>query len=76
VVLSTTLAHANIVEKLANWRVRNPDHSGGGSAEGPIGLFLKLEGEPHPFASTEAVDRYNRILLACYEAQLAWRTGS
>jgi hypothetical protein len=76
VVLSTTLAHANIVEKLANWRVRNPDHSGGGTAEGPIGLFLKLEGEPHSFASVEAVNRYNTILLECYEAQLAWRTGS
>jgi hypothetical protein len=76
VVLSTTLAHANIVEKLANWRVRNPDHSGGGTAEGPIGQFLKLEGQPHPFASTEAVNRYNQILLRCYEAQLAWRTGS
>jgi hypothetical protein len=76
VVLSPTLAHANMVQKLQNWRIRNPDHSGGGGADGPIGQFLKLEGQPHPFSSREAVDRYNRILLECYEAQLAWRTGS
>lgn len=76
VVLSPTLAHANMVEKLRNWRVRNPDHSGGGSSDGPLGQFLKLEGQPHPFVSKEAVERYNRILLECYEAQLAWRTGS
>jgi hypothetical protein len=65
-----------MVQKLQNWRIRNPDHSGGGGADGPIGQFLKLEGQPHPFSSTEAVDRYNRILLECYQAQLAWRTGS
>jgi hypothetical protein len=59
-----------MVEKLRNWRVRNPDHSAGAEA------YLKLEGQPHPFASKEAVERYNRILLECYEAQLAWRTGS
>jgi metallo-beta-lactamase class B len=71
VVLSPTLAHANMVQKLANWRIRNPDHSGGGGSDGPIPQFLKLEGQPHPFASREAVNRYNRILLECYEAQLA-----
>ena len=36
----------------------------------------RLAGEAHPFVSKEAVSRYNRILLECYEAQLAWRTGS
>jgi len=70
VVLSPTLAHANMVEKLRNWRIRNPDHSAGAEES------LKLEGLPHPFASKEAVERYNRILLECYEAQLSWRTGS
>ena len=36
----------------------------------------RLAKEAHPFVSKEAVSRYNRILLNCYEAQLAWRTGS
>ena len=49
----------------------NPDHSAGVRAR-----WLKLQGRPHPFVSKEAVERYNRILLECYEAQLAWRTGS
>jgi metallo-beta-lactamase class B len=76
VILTPTLAHGNMVEKLRNWRIMNPDHSGGGGSDGPLGLALKLEGEPHSFASKEAVERYHRILLECYEAQLAWRTGS
>jgi Metallo-beta-lactamase superfamily len=76
VILTPTLAHGNMVEKLRNWRIQNPDHSGGGGADGPLGLALKLEGEPHSFVSKEAVERYHRILLECYEAQLAWRTGS
>ena len=27
-------------------------------------------------ASAEAVERFNTVLLECYEAQLAWRMGS
>ncbi|MBM3820711.1 MAG: MBL fold metallo-hydrolase [Acidimicrobiia bacterium] len=70
VVLSPTLSHANMVEKMRYWRMANPDHSAGAEA----GEMLK--GEPHPFVSRDAVARYNRILLGCYEAQLAWRAGS
>ena len=69
-ILTPTLAHGNMVEKLRQWRIRNPDHSA--IAE----VSVKFEGEPHPFVSTEAVDRFNKVLLECYEAQLAWRTGS
>lgn len=54
----------------------NPDHSGGGDPEGVLGETARLKGETHPFVSREAVERYNRILLECYEAQLAWRIGS
>jgi metallo-beta-lactamase class B len=70
VILTPTLAHGNMVEKLRNWRLRNPDHSAIAEAS------AKFDGEPHPFVSKEAVERYNTILLECYEAQLAWRTGS
>ena len=70
VILTPTLAHGNMAEKLRNWRVRNPDHSAGAAG------MERLLGEPHPFVSTEAVARFNTILLECYEAQLAWRTGS
>lgn len=70
VILTPTLAHGNMVEKLRNWRVRNPDHSAGAEAS------LKLEREPHPFASKEGVERYHKILLECYQAHLAWRTVS
>ena len=70
VVLSPTLSHANMVEKLRYWRMANPDHSAGAEAGN------RLAGEPHPFVSKEAVSRYNQILLKCYEAQLAWRMGS
>ena len=76
VVLTPTLAHGNIAEKLRAWRVMNPDHSGGGGADGGLGEMLKWSKEPHPFSSTDAVSRYYRILLECYEAQLAWRLGS
>jgi len=69
-ILTPTLAHGNMVEKLRHWRIRNPDHSA--IAE----VSVKFEGEPHPFVSREAVDRFNKVLLECYEAQLAWRTGS
>jgi metallo-beta-lactamase class B len=70
VILTPTLAHGNMVEKLRYWRMMNPDHSAGTEAA------IKLEKEPHSFVSKEAVSRYNRILLECYEAQLAWRMGS
>jgi metallo-beta-lactamase class B len=70
VVLSPTLSHANMVEKMRYWRMANPDHSAG-AEDGN-----RLANEAHPFVSREAVARYNQILLRCYEAQLAWRTGS
>jgi hypothetical protein len=54
----------------------NPDESGGGQPGGILEQALKLESEPHPFVSKDAVDRYNKVLLECYEAQLAWRMGS
>jgi len=76
VVLSPTLAHANFFQKLRAWRYMNPDESGGGNPEGVLGEWLKLQGASHPFVSKEAVERYHRVLLECYEAQLAWRTGS
>jgi metallo-beta-lactamase class B len=70
VVLSPTLSHANMVEKMRYWRMANPDHSTG-AEDGN-----RLAGEAHPFVSKEAVARYNQVLLRCYEAQLAWRMGS
>jgi len=70
VVLSPTLSHANMVEKMRYWRMANPDHSSGALRGN------ELADEPHPFVSKEAVSRYNRILSECYQAQLAWRTGS
>ncbi len=76
VVLSTTLRHANMPQKIRVWRLMNPDESGGGDPSGVLGETLKLEGQPHPFVSKEAVDRFNKVLLECYEANLAWRMGS
>ena len=70
VILSPTLSHANMSEKMRYWRMANPDHSSGAEAGN------RLAGEAHPFVSREAVSRYNQILLECYEAQLAWRMGS
>jgi metallo-beta-lactamase class B len=70
VILSPTLSHANMVEKMRYWRMANPDHSAGAEAGN------RLAKEPHPFVGKDAAARYNRILLSCYEAQLAWRTGS
>jgi hypothetical protein len=70
VILSPTLSHANMTEKMRYWRMANPDHSTGAEAGN------RLAKEPHSFVSKDAVARYNRILLNCYEAQLAWRTGS
>ncbi len=76
VILSTTLRHGNMAEKIHAWRLMNPDESGGGDPNGVLGQTLKLQGEPHPFVSKEAADRYNKVLLECYEANLAWRMGS
>jgi metallo-beta-lactamase class B len=70
VILSPTLSHANMVEKMRYWRMANPDHSAG-AEDGN-----RLAKEAHPFVSKEAVSRYHQILLRCYEAQLAWRAGS
>jgi hypothetical protein len=70
------LTHANFFQKLRAWRYMNPDESGGGNPDGVLGEWLKLQGATHPFVSKEAVERYHRVLLECYEAQLAWRTGS
>ena len=70
VILSPTLSHANMVEKMRYWRMANPDHSRGAD------IGNQLAGEAHPFVSKEAVSRYNKILLECYQAQLAWRMGS
>jgi len=70
VILSPTLSHANMVEKMRYWRMANPDHSRGAD------IGNQLADEPHPFVSREAVARYNKILLECYQAQLAWRMGS
>jgi glyoxylase-like metal-dependent hydrolase (beta-lactamase superfamily II) len=70
VVLSPTLSHANMIEKMRYWRMANPDHSSGAA------IGNELAGEAHPFVSRDAVARYNRILMECYEAQLAWRSGS
>jgi metallo-beta-lactamase class B len=74
-ILSPTLRHANTLQKIRNWRIMNPDESGGGDPTGILAEVLKLEGEPHPFVSKEAVNRYNTVLLECYQAQLAWRKG-
>lgn len=70
VILSSTLSHGNMLEKMRYWRMANPDHSRGAA------IGIQLADEPHPFVSQDAVNRYNEILLECYEAQLAWRTGS
>jgi metallo-beta-lactamase class B len=76
VILTQTLRHANINEKIHAWRLMNPDESGGGDPNGVLGQTLKLEGEPHSFVSKDAAQRYNKVLLECYEANLAWRMGS
>ncbi len=70
VILAPTLSHANMTEKMRYWRMANPDHSRGAD------IGNQLADEAHPFVSADGVSRYNEILLRCYEAQLAWRTGS
>ena len=73
VILTPTLVHGNIPEKMYSWRLMNPDQ---GVREQFVDETVKLLGEPHPFVSREAVERYNEVLIECYEAQLAWRMGS
>jgi len=75
VILTPTLRHGNIPQKIRTWRLMNPDMSGGGSPDGILGEAIKLEGEPHPFVNRDAVERYHTVLRECYEAQLAWRMG-
>jgi hypothetical protein len=65
-----------MLEKIRAWRIMNPDESGGGNPDGILAEVARLEGEPHPFVSREAVDRYYTVLLECYEAQLAWREAA
>jgi metallo-beta-lactamase class B len=78
VVLPTTVMDANIPEKIRAWRLMNPDMSGNSQVDviSVMAEVVKLQGQPHPFVNKEAVGRYHRILLECYEAQLAWRIGS
>ena len=78
VILSTSVRHANIPEKIRTLRIMNPDMSGNnqGDVDVFLGRFAKYEDEVHSFVSTEAAERYHTILLECYEAQLAWRMGS
>ena len=75
-VISTTLGHANMLQKIHAWRVMNPDRSEGGASGGTLEETAKMEKDPHPFVSKEAVDRFYTVLLECYQAHLAWRTGS
>ena len=66
-ILTQTLRHGNLREKMRTWRLMNPDQSNG------VLEATRREGEPHPFVSRDAVSRYFTVLLECYEAQLAWR---
>ena len=56
----------------------NPDMSGNGQTDviNVMAEVTKLDGQAHPFVNKDAVQRYHKILLECYEAQLAWRVGS
>ena len=66
-ILSTTLGHINMNERLQAWQMMN-----GAPGETPE-MAAKLTKEPNPFVSKDAVERYYTILENCYEAQLAWR---
>jgi metallo-beta-lactamase class B len=67
-ILSTTLGHINMNERLRAWRMMN------GAPGATPDVAAKLAKEPNPFISKDAVERYYTILENCYEAQLAWRT--
>ena len=73
-ILTQTVRHGNMLEKIRAWRIMNPDESGGGNPDGILADVLRLEGEPHSFVNADAVERYFNVLLECYKAQLAWRT--
>jgi hypothetical protein len=67
-ILSTTLGHINMNERLHTWQMMN------GAPGVTPEMAAKLAKEPNPFVSKDAVERYYTILENCYEAQLAWRT--
>jgi metallo-beta-lactamase class B len=67
-ILSTTLGHINMNERLHTWQKMN------GAPDVTPEMATKLAREPNPFVSKDAVERYYTILENCYEAQLAWRT--
>jgi len=73
VVISPTLGYANTFEKIRTWRTMNPDRM---AADGVFEEAARLEKDPHPFVSKEAVNRFYTVLQECYQAHLAWRTGS
>ena len=56
----------------------NPDMSGNSQTDviAVMAEVVKLDGQPHPFVNRDAVERFHRILLECYQAQLAWRASS
>jgi metallo-beta-lactamase class B len=66
-ILSTTLGHINMNERLYTWQMMN------GELDVTREMTAKLAKEPNPFVSKDAVERYYTILENCYEAQLAWR---
>jgi metallo-beta-lactamase class B len=66
-ILSTTLGHANMVEKMHTWQMMN------GAPGVTPEMAAKLANEPNPFVSKDAAGRFYTILEECYEAQLAWR---
>ena len=72
VILTSTLVHGNIAEKMYAWRLMNPDQGVRGQY---VDETIRLLDELHPFVSREAAGRYHRVLIECYEAQLAWRMG-
>ena len=75
-IISTTLGHGNTLDKIKYWRMMNPDRSEAGASGGTLEMTAKLEKEQHPFVNKEAVSRYYTVLQECYEAHLAWRSGS
>jgi hypothetical protein len=66
-ILSTTLGHINMNERLHTWQLMN------GAPGATPEIAAKLAKEPNPFVSKDGVERYYTILENCYEAQLAWR---
>src|SRR6185503_9468793 len=78
VILPTSVQHANVLEKIRAWRLMNPDMSGNSQTDviSVMAEVVKLDGQPHPFVNRDAAERFHRILLECYQAQLAWRVSS